>query len=153
MGGFVLYDGTKAQQVLAADNIGNLHETGKIDFPRVSEEEIQDRSKADALSKTLVVVQTIWFITQCIARRVQGLIITELELVTVAFAFLNAFMYFLWWNKPLDVHIPIPVYLLDPKEQHFTEAREDQASMNPSGDEMDSESDTSQSEDDEDDSA
>lgn len=59
---------------------------------KVSEKEIQDRSKSDGLSKALVVVQTTWFIAQCISRKVQGFTITEIELVTVAFAFLNGIL-------------------------------------------------------------
>ncbi|KAI9455650.1 hypothetical protein F5148DRAFT_984709 [Russula earlei] len=40
---------------------------------------------------------------QCIARGVQDLPITELELITVAFVALNFLMYILWWDKPLNV--------------------------------------------------
>lgn len=32
----------------------------------------------------------------------------ELELVTVAFAVLNAGNYYLWWNKPLSLHYAFP---------------------------------------------
>ncbi|KAI9459826.1 hypothetical protein F5148DRAFT_961686, partial [Russula earlei] len=51
--------------------------------------------------KSLVVLQTGWFVTQCIARGAQDPSITELELVTVAFASLNFVMCLLWWDKPL----------------------------------------------------
>lgn len=71
--------------------------------------EIQDRSKGDGLSKALVVGQTAWFVTQCLARWVAGLAITEMELVTLAFAALNGIIYFLWWNKPLDVRYAVQV--------------------------------------------
>jgi len=47
---------------------------------------------------------------QCIARGVQGLPITELELVTVAFATLNLVIYTLWWDKPLNVQRGVRVY-------------------------------------------
>ena len=46
----------------------------------------------------------------CIARKAEDFAITQLELVTVALAVLNGVMYFLWWNKPLDVHSTIAVY-------------------------------------------
>ncbi|KAI9450281.1 hypothetical protein F5148DRAFT_1337196 [Russula earlei] len=72
-------------------------------FMVITKEEIDDKSKADAISKGLVVLQTSWFLIQCIARGVQGLAVTELELVTVAFATLNFVMYFLWRHKPLNV--------------------------------------------------
>ena len=113
MGGFMLYEGDQARGILSPERLKELYEEGRIDFPTVTEEEIHDRSQADALAKTVVVGQTTWFIVQCIARGVQGLVLTQLELVTLAFAFLNAFMYFLWWNKPMDVEYSVPVYLLE----------------------------------------
>jgi hypothetical protein len=74
-------------------------------------DEIKDRSKSDALSKTIVVVQTAWFAAQCIARAVQGLAITELEIVTLAYTVLNGVMCFFWWSKPLDVQCPVRIEL------------------------------------------
>jgi hypothetical protein len=80
-------------------------------------EEIQDRSKGDALSKGLVIPQTTWFLAQCIIRSVKGFLLTELELVTLAFAALNAVTYFFWWNKPVDVRSSLPVRVkLGPRE-------------------------------------
>ncbi|KAI9507953.1 hypothetical protein F5148DRAFT_1200841 [Russula earlei] len=67
-------------------------------------------SKGSVISKGLVILQTGWFVTQCIARGAQGLPITEIELVTVAFATLNLVMYLLWWNKPLNVGRGARVY-------------------------------------------
>jgi len=61
------------------------------------------------LSKGLVIVQTGWFVLQCIARHVEGLPITELELMTLAFATLNFFTYGLWLDKPLSVQRPYRV--------------------------------------------
>ena len=54
----------------------------------------------------------MWFIAQCLSRPAQGLIITEIELITLAIAALNGILYFLWWNKPLDVNCCVPVLLL-----------------------------------------
>ena len=81
----------------------------KIDFPSTTEEEIDDRSKGDALSKGIALLQITWFIIQLIARRVQGLTITELELTTAALAGLNSVMYLFWWSKPLGVQFPIVI--------------------------------------------
>lgn len=75
------------------------------------ETQINDRSKRDLLAKSFVVLQTSWFIIQCIARHAKGLDITELELVTLAYAVLNGAMYICWWHKPLDVECPIVVTL------------------------------------------
>jgi len=119
MGGFILYEDGKPKEILSCEKTDDLLRDGWIDFSNVTADEIKDRSKGDALSKTLVLCQTLWFIVQCVARGLMGLVITELELVTVAFAFLNAFMYFLWWDKPLDVQSHITI--------HVTEGTKDSA--------------------------
>lgn len=75
----------------------------------ISDEEILDRSKGDTFSKGIAVLQTTWFITQCIARRIQHLPLTELEVITLAFAFLNIVIHIIWWNKPLDVRFPVRI--------------------------------------------
>ncbi|KDR71422.1 hypothetical protein GALMADRAFT_74889 [Galerina marginata CBS 339.88] len=112
MGGFVLADGDHDISVLTPSEFNQLLARKEIGFPLISEKEIQDRSKSDGLSSALVVGQTSWFIVQCISRKVQGLTITEIELVTLAFAFLNGIMYFLWWNKPVDVTTCVRIYRL-----------------------------------------
>jgi len=110
MGGFMEYEGNTPIRVLLPEDLESYSLTGNGDFPRISKAEIEDRSKGDALSKGFVVVQTSWFVTQCIARGVQGLPLTELELVTVAFAALNVVIFFLWWHKPLNVQRGVRVY-------------------------------------------
>ena len=77
---------------------------------KISEEDIKDRSKGDILSKLIAITQTTWFILQCIARGRQRLTLTELELVTLALASLNAITYVFWWHKPLGVQVPIRIY-------------------------------------------
>ena len=109
MGGFKLYDENGPVRTLEPQELQSLARKGEIDFPRITEKEIRDRSKGDVLSKGLVVIQTSWFILQCIARRIERLPITKLELVTLAFAALNFVTYALWWNKPLDVQCPVCV--------------------------------------------
>ncbi|KAK7024467.1 hypothetical protein VNI00_016264 [Paramarasmius palmivorus] len=76
----------------------------------LTEDEIKDKSHADVITKSIAVIQTTWFIMQVIARAVEGLAITELEIVTVGFAILNFGTYFLWWNKPLRVGHHVRVY-------------------------------------------
>jgi len=110
MGGFMEYDGNKPIRVLLPDQLESYSLTGNGEFPRISKAEIEDKSKGDAISKGVVILQTGWFVTQCIARGVQGLPITELELVTVAFAALNFVIYLLWWDKPQNVQRGVRVY-------------------------------------------
>ncbi|KAF8644492.1 hypothetical protein AX16_008432 [Volvariella volvacea WC 439] len=114
MGGFMC-EVEKGYQVVTIGQHGEVHlgeggpRSSKQDvmLPTVSEEEIQDKAKGDFLSKTVVVMQTSWFVLQCIARHAQSLVLTELELVTLAFATLNIITYFLWWSKPLNAGYPI----------------------------------------------
>ena len=115
MGGFLLFDseGNVAKGVLCWERFSELLKAGKIEFPKITVEEIEDRSKADGFSKMIALGQTLWFVLQCISRRAQHLDLTLIELLTLSLAVLNGFMYFLWWHKPLDVHCPVHVYLLD----------------------------------------
>jgi len=110
MGGFMEYEGNRPIRVLLPEELESYSLTGNGNFPRISKAEIEDKSKGDTLSKGFVVVQTSWFVTQCIARGVQRLPITELELVTLAFAVLNFVIYVLWWDKPLNVQCGVRVY-------------------------------------------
>ncbi|KAF7289159.1 hypothetical protein MIND_01377000 [Mycena indigotica] len=102
MGGFVDADGhpiVTQQQLKIQDVIKEIHRVPKLD--------IQDKSKGDFFSKGIALCQGLWFITQCIARRAQHLPLTELEVVTLAFATINAMTWLLWLRKPLDVRSPI----------------------------------------------
>ena len=109
----MLFEGNVAKGVLSPERFSELLAAGKIVFPTVTVEEIEDRSKADTFSKTIALGQSLWFVGQCLARRAQHLDLTLVELLTLSLAVLNGVMYFLWWHKPLDVRCPVRVYLLD----------------------------------------
>ena len=118
MGGFTLHDqrGT-AVRILEPSELEKLYNEGRVAWPSITEEEIQDRSKGDYLSKGIVLVHSSWFIIQCIVRAACGLAVTELEVATLAFAVLSGVTYYLWWHKPLDVRCSVPVYLLPQLDQ------------------------------------
>jgi hypothetical protein len=118
MGGFMLFEGDVAKGVLSQEKLSDLLAQGKIEFPIVTVEEIQDRSKGDGFSKTIALGQTLWFVVQCLARGAEHLDLTLIELVTLSLAALNGVMYFLWWYKPLDVRCPIRVYILPVDESN-----------------------------------
>jgi len=112
MGGFALHDADNSfLRVLDERTFEELNATGEIEWPTITVKEIQDRSKADIFSKGIVLLQTTWFIIQCVSRFATKLAVTELEVVTLAFAVLNAITYWLWWDKPLDVRCAVPVCL------------------------------------------
>ncbi|PBK87656.1 hypothetical protein ARMGADRAFT_449722 [Armillaria gallica] len=73
----------------------------------VTKEELMDKSKGDALSKSISLLQTTWFVVQYISRITLSLPRTQLETATLAYALLNFCNYMLWWHKPLDVQCPL----------------------------------------------
>ena len=107
----MLFEGNTAEGVLSPERFSELLEAEKIEFPTLTVEEIEDRSKSDGFSKTIALGQTLWFVAQCIARIPQNLDLTLIELLTLSLAVLNGLMYFLWWHKPLGVRCSVRVYL------------------------------------------
>ena len=107
------YDKSKIPngQVLTPDLYKELT-FGNTSFklPKITEAEISDKSKGDFLSKLIAILQTTWFILQCIVRGHQHLALSELELVTLSLASLNAITYVFWWHKPLGVQDPVRIY-------------------------------------------
>ena len=98
---------------LTAIDLYGDNTTLDIDFSSFTvptEVEIKDRGKSDWLAKSLVLVQTSWFVMQCIARGIKHLPVTHLEIVTLAYAAMNFVIYIFWWNKPLNVNRPVRVF-------------------------------------------
>ncbi|KAG2360335.1 hypothetical protein BDR07DRAFT_163874 [Suillus spraguei] len=110
MGGFMLYVDKKPYQTLEPDEVLKLIRVGCIDAPTLTANQIHDRSKGNAISKGLIILQVAWFVMQFITRVIYRLEITQLEVGTLAFAVLNFLTYAVWWNKPLNVQCPHPVY-------------------------------------------
>ena len=116
---------------LAVGNINKEDKTIDIDYSSFTvptEAEIKDKGKSDWLAKSLVLLQTSWFVMQCIARGIEHLPVTHLEIVTLAYAAMNFVIYIFWWNKPLNVNRPVRVFRkLDSQPQvrePISEARE-----------------------------
>jgi hypothetical protein len=59
---------------------------------------IKDKSKADGLAKTLVLLQVGWMIVQLIGRKATGLPITLLEVHTLVHVACALIMYILWFK-------------------------------------------------------
>ena len=90
---------------------------GYSEFSMPTEAEIKDKGKSDWLAKALVLLQTSWFVMQCIARAIKHLPLTHLEIITLAYAAMNFVIYIFWWNKPLNVNRPVRVFRkLEPRE-------------------------------------
>ena len=102
------------KRILTFGSLATYYSQGRIDLAGVTEARINDHGKADGLAKGIALLQTLWFIVQCIARFAdRHLILTELELVTAALAVLSFVMYVLWWNKPFNAEVPIVLAISD----------------------------------------
>ncbi|KAI0048991.1 hypothetical protein FA95DRAFT_979005 [Auriscalpium vulgare] len=107
MGGFHAYDAGKPTHPLSTQDIVQLVAAGELIPP--TEEEIQILGQGDGLSKGLAVLQTLWFVGQCMARLATGLPLTELEVVTLAYTMITVAMYIVWWDKPQNVGGPVRI--------------------------------------------
>jgi hypothetical protein len=110
MGGFMLYVNDEPRCTLSPYQLLKLVREGSVEMPVISKAEIEDRSKGDTLSKGIAILQLAWFVSQLIARYVQNLPITLLEIDTMAIAILACIPYGLWWKKPKDVGCPYAVH-------------------------------------------
>ncbi|SCO18645.1 uncharacterized protein FFMR_05171 [Fusarium fujikuroi] len=72
----------------------------------ISKKKIDDKSKADYFQKILVVMQVIWMVLQCIARKIQNLPLSLLEVHTMVHVVCAIFLYLCWFRKPLNVLDP-----------------------------------------------
>ncbi|KAG2035783.1 hypothetical protein BDR03DRAFT_922474 [Suillus americanus] len=110
MGGFMLYVDGKPYHTLQPDEVLKLIRAECIDAPILTANQIHDKSKGNVISKGLIMLQVAWFVMQLITRALYHLETTQLEVGTLAFALLNFLTYTVWWNKPLDVRCPYPIY-------------------------------------------
>ncbi|KAK1851265.1 hypothetical protein CCHR01_06105 [Colletotrichum chrysophilum] len=72
----------------------------------LSEQDIQDKSKAGWLLKSLAILQIVWLVLNVIVRGVTGLAVTQLEIATAAFALMAVLTYLASWWKPKDISEP-----------------------------------------------
>ncbi|KAJ7059227.1 hypothetical protein C8F01DRAFT_275394 [Mycena amicta] len=113
MGGFVNQEGQPIVTRAQSEQPGIL-----VAIQQTAKTTIEDKSKGDALSKGVALLQGLWFVVQCIARLVQHLPLAPMEVVTLAFAFVNLFTWLLWWHKPLDAQESITVGLVSLGHNH-----------------------------------
>lgn len=70
---------------------------GFVEMPVIMEADIEDRSKGNALSKGIAVLQLTWFV---FSLYLQNPPITLLGLGTLAVAALTGIAYAFWWKEP-----------------------------------------------------
>ena len=129
MGGFHLFERSSESknddQSISPEDDNPLHPLLADDlthediysFTMPTKVEIEDKGKSDWLAKSLVLLQTSWFVLQCIARGIEHLPLTHLEIITLAYAAMNFVIYIFWWNKPLNVNRPVRVFRREPSER------------------------------------
>ena len=143
MGGFHLFEHNSTSNnhpCVSREDDKPLHPLEESDLSRYSESftmpteaEIKDRGKSDWLAKSLVLLQTSWFVMQCIARGIKHLPVTHLEIVTLAYAAMNFMIYVFWWNKPLNVNRPVRVFRKSDAEEPISETQRLTSGANPDG--------------------
>ncbi|OHE94495.1 hypothetical protein CORC01_10215 [Colletotrichum orchidophilum] len=110
MGGFVVEvpsaeNETAVRRVtVTPEGIRLLSFIGKL--PQIHESQIQDKSKADWMAKSLVCIQAGWMVAQVIGRLIKRLPVSLLGINTCGHVACAALLYLLWWSKPLDVLDP-----------------------------------------------
>ncbi|KAG1848976.1 hypothetical protein DFJ58DRAFT_914955 [Suillus subalutaceus] len=114
MGGFMLYVDGRPRGTLTPDELMQFVDDKLVEMPAITEAEIKDRSKSDLLSKWVAILQLVWFVIQLIARYIQKLPVTLLEIDTLGVAAMTCISYGLWLDKPKDVRLPYIVHWKDP---------------------------------------
>ena len=109
-GGFLLYSDDCVAFPVTAKQLHYLVQHEHVPMPTLSRREIWDKSKADLVAKTIATFQAGWLVTQCIARGIQHLPITILELSTLAMISCTACTAFFWMQKPLGVETPTSIF-------------------------------------------
>lgn len=106
--GFVYFDrdGAPSAILLPADVLKHVKDGTLIPPSRA---ELKDRSKGDGISKAFAIIQTLWFVIQCSARRLEHLPMTQLEVMTLAYTAVTVAIFASWWHKPLNIACPIQV--------------------------------------------
>ncbi|CZR44907.1 uncharacterized protein FPRO_14659 [Fusarium proliferatum ET1] len=110
MGGFVLEASDLRQPIpLNAEQLFYLVNNSYVDYPSTSDRELKDRNKSDGLARLITLWQGTWFIITFIARLIQGLHVTTMELTAVSFVIILFGTAWCWKDKPSDVGTTITV--------------------------------------------
>ena len=110
----VPFPGNRSRLTLTPKGLILLAKSEPDLVPDISADDIMDKSKANALAKAIVCVQALWFCLDVLTRLGFGLPITLLELNTFAHAICALAIYYIWWDKPLDVGEPTMISACDP---------------------------------------
>jgi hypothetical protein len=94
--------------ILDASQLLFARECGIINaIPSISVDAIDDKNKGDVIVKVLTLVQIVWLIMELAIRGAARLPVSQLEIVTLAFAITSILTYGMLWSKPQDAKFPI----------------------------------------------
>ncbi|KAK0125473.1 hypothetical protein ONS95_000518 [Cadophora gregata] len=113
-GGFLIHSQDAPAFPANAKQIHYLVKNKYIPMPEITQKEIFDKSKGDKFTKTVACFQTLWFMTQCTGRIIQGLPVSPLEYQTCAIIICTLTTYYYWLHKPLDVQTPTIIRMKTP---------------------------------------
>lgn len=97
----------KSREMLSADQVVMLRAFGLL--PRVPEYSIEDRSKADTVTKLIACSQGLFMVVQVISRKLKGLPVTLLEFDTALHVVCTLIAYVIWFKKPHSVKRPTEI--------------------------------------------
>ncbi|KAH6612889.1 hypothetical protein B0J18DRAFT_494695 [Chaetomium sp. MPI-SDFR-AT-0129] len=87
--------------------LSKLVESGVLNETHFDHRHVSDKGKANYDAKLLTAAQILWIVVQWIARELDGLAVTLLEVHVLIGIPYTLIAYFFWWSKPLDVSMPI----------------------------------------------
>lgn len=110
MGGFVFHTRDGTPFPLNSTQLHWLVTNKFVEYPRLNRREIEDKSKQDTFAKVITAFQVGYLMIQCLARAIQGLAITTLELNAIAIVVTSLMTSYIWLYKPADVQHPVHIY-------------------------------------------
>jgi len=115
MGGYVLDPPDFPSFPLNAKQLHCLVTKGYIDYDivAITPDIIDDKNKRDEIARIITMIQVLWFVTDTIARAVQHLAISTLELSIIAYVWCSIGTSFFWRHKPQGINVPV---ILVPKQ-------------------------------------
>ena len=107
MGGMLLHPRDSTPFLVNSRQLAYLVEKRYLEYPKITQSEIWDKSKTDTLSRLLSLVQAIWMMIELFGRFILKLPTTTLELSAGAIVICTFGTFFCWMQKPSDVHTSI----------------------------------------------
>lgn len=121
-GGFLLYPPDSPPFPVNSRAIYYLVSKGYLDAPGIKEEELWEKSKTDRLGKVVALTQSSYLVVQTVARAIQSLEVTCLEIITMAFLCCTVATYYFWVDKVWDAGIPLHLEMRTPMATVLCEA-------------------------------